>query len=541
MKRVAPPLLAVAIVLLGAVLRFWALDTGLPHTMTRPDEDSVLGYVGDVALGRPVGWTAYPAPFVRAMYWWTQGGLDVGASLGWFDTDDFLTTYRQHRERLYLVARVLSASLGTLTVAVVIGLGRRIAGWSGGLTAGWLLAVNFLHARDSHFVKPDAHLALAILLALGAIGRLAERATTGRGVVAGVMIGLAMAVKHPAALLLLPAWVAAIAGSRATGWRRVVSAPAIGALAATVATVLVTWPQLLISPETRAAFFGIARLVFPQLPDAVGTMPPHALAPTPPDGAAGWRWYYGFVKHVTFSLPYGCGFVATGLFPVAVAWGLGSRRPQALVAAVFALVWFGVHGVALAYHARYMTPLVPVIALLEGTALAVASARWGGRRNAFVCAVLALAVGAEPLASTIAHDRIAARTDTRVLASEWIVAHVPPGSRIAMVGTVFWPWGEPQVPPAYGVVRVEPDAAVLDARHVGYVLVHDHVLFSSHVDPERMAALAPRLTLLQEWDPFVPGGRERAIFEAADAYYVPFHGFDAVTRPGPVVRLYAFR
>jgi hypothetical protein len=38
----------------------------------------------------------------------------------------------------------------------------------------------------------------------------------------------------------------------------------------------------------------------------------------------------------------------------------------------------------------------------------------------------------------------------------------------------------------------------------------------------------------------VPGRRDEAVFEPTDAYYIPMHGFGAVTRPGPHVRVYAF-
>ena len=72
-----------------------------------------------------------------------------------------------------------------------------------------------------------------------------------------------------------------------------------------------------------------------------------------------------------------------------------------------------------------------------------------------------------------------------------------------------------------------------------YVVVHDHVLFSSHVDPSALAALAPRLRLLAEFDPF-RRDRDGAVFEELDAYYIPMHGFDAVVRPGPRIRIYRF-
>ena len=54
---------------------------------------------------------------------------------------------------------------------------------------------------------------------------------------------------------------------------------------------------------------------------------------------------------------------------------------------------------------------------------------------------------------------------------------------------------------------------------------------------EKMAALAPHLELLATFDPFAAGRRD-AIFEPSDAYYIPFHGFAGVRRPGPLIRIY---
>jgi hypothetical protein len=45
--------------------------------------------------------------------------------------------------------------------------------------------------------------------------------------------------------------------------------------------------------------------------------------------------------------------------------------------------------------------------------------------------------------------------------------------------------------------------------------------------------------LLVEFDPRVPG-RNDAVFEGSDAYYIPFHKLRGVRRPGPQIRIYAF-
>jgi hypothetical protein len=69
------------------------------------------------------------------------------------------------------------------------------------------------------------------------------------------------------------------------------------------------------------------------------------------------------------------------------------------------------------------------------------------------------------------------------------------------------------------------------------VLMHDHPLPFSHVPPDVMAALAPHLRLVVELDPFT-ARRDEAVFEPGDAYYIPFHGFAGVQRPGPLIRIY---
>ena len=52
--------------------------------------------------------------------------------------------------------------------------------------------------------------------------------------------------------------------------------------------------------------------------------------------------------------------------------------------------------------------------------------------------------------------------------------------------------------------------------------------------------LSARLELVAEFDPR-SSSDSFAVFEATDAYYIPVHGFDAVSRPGPRVRVYRFR
>lgn len=519
----------------AAWLRFWALDLGLPHVLARPDEEMIIAHTAPLARGEAdLDWAVYPSAYVYLTWAWGAAGLRAGQVLGCMPEGGYLDILRHHPDRLLLVDRVLSAAVGTATVPVLMAVVSPAFGRPAALVAGTLLATNFLHARDSHAVKPDVLLALGIILALHVMVPLAERATAWRGALAGLAIGLTMAMKYPGVILLVPAYLAAVMGASARGWRRLVPGPALVLAAVAGAVFVATSPYLVFNPKTRDAIVYIVRVVFPQL------FPEPPVLPIPA-GAADRAWWDGLVYHASFSLRYGAGLPLTLLAPVAVVWGVASRRPLAVLAAAFAVTYYVVIGVSPAMHARYMTPLVPVLVLLEAGMLGAAARRLASGRAAGVALGAAAALlAAAPLASAIAHNRIAARTDTRVLATRWLAANLPTGARVAVVGTVFWPYGVPQMPSGVQALNVQPDDERLATGQASHLLTHDHVLFPSRVDPEAMAALAPRLRILVEFDPFRPGGRERAIFEEADAYYIPFHNFAAVERPGPLIRIYAF-
>ena len=529
---------ALAIVLLAATLRFWALDAGLPHTLTRPDEEMLLGELGGPARGQwDLAWAVYPSAYVYLSWGWAAAGLEVGRQLGLVGTGDVFTTLRLRPERILLLERVLSALAGTATVALVMALARAALGPGAALAAGVLLATSFLHARDSHAFKPDALFALAVVAALGAMLPLARRGTVGRGAAAGAVIGLAMGIKYPAVILVAPLWVAAVMGSAARGWRRVLPASAIvgGAVAGTV--FVATSPYLFINPHTRADMLRIFYVVFPQLGPVV---PVPVVPPGTVDIPQTQHTWDGLAYHAAFSLRYGAGLLATLLAPCAVLWGLASRRPPAVLGAVFALVYYAVCGTSPALLARYMTPLVPVLALLEAGLLAALAAR-AGRCAGAVLALATALVAAEPLASAVAWDRLAARPDTRNLATAWLAEHAPRGALVAVAGTRFWPYGVPRMPPGVQARVVQDRAEEVLGSGAAYLLTHDHPLFSSRVDPALLGALAGRLEPLVDLDPFTSGGRTRAVFEPADAYYIPFHRFGAVERPGPHIRIYALR
>ena len=525
------------IVLVAAALRFWGLSLGLPHLMARPDDEGILLMTGRVAAGHfDLDWAVYPSAWVYLCWAWGVAALHVGQWLHLLPpSGGYAAVLAAAPERLLLLERAMSALAGTLAVAALLALARPLLPAYGALLAGWLLATNFLHVRDCHSLKPDAMLSLAVLGALAASAALAERVTQPRAIRAGLALGAATAVTYPGVLLAVPVWLGAVLGSVGRGWRRILPPAALAAGAIAAAVFVVTSPFLVVNQRTRDFLVMVAHVVLPSVFESVQTT-----AERP--GAFEWLRHGAFGYHFVFSLRYGAGVVVAVLAPLAALWGLAQRgRPLLLLSAVFLVFYYVVMGVSPVRLARYLTPVMPVVALLVAALVAAVVTRHASeRRRAAAFAVAALVLTLEPLGASLAHDRLAARTDTRVQATEWLASHAPRGARVAVVGTQLWGWGRPQMPPGIDFTEIRPTLAALDAAHADYLLAHDHVLFSSHVDPAALAVLAPRLALLVELDPTC-GRRGTAIFEEADAYYLPISGFGAVCRGGPHIRIYAVR
>jgi len=240
------------------------------------------------------------------------------------------------------------------------------------------------------------------------------------------------------------------------------------------------------------------------------------------------------------SLWHGFGAFATIAVPVAVVRAaLRDRPPLFRMCAVFAVVYWLIVGAAPVHLVRYFTALVPILCLLLA-ALVVEIARQLGSpfRQAVVAAVLTAVLCAQPVASGLAHDRIAAETDTRVLAAEWMRKTLPPNALVAVLGATLFTYADPELPSG---VRRTPPGLPVDAYGrdgVGYVVTHEHKIPFSHLDPTVMARLSPHLKLLAEWSPFRDG--PAGGFEAEDAFYIPFYDFAGVVRPGPLVRVYRY-
>lgn len=505
MRRVWP---LAAILVVAAVARLWGIHFGLPHLNARPDEGTIVSIAGGMYHGdlNPHFFN-YPALFMTA----------VAAVLS-------LLPDLSGTTMPYTIARYLSAGAGIASVLVLFRIGQRLFGHAAGLAAAALLAVAFLHVRDSHFGVTDVPMTFLALVAFFYILRVSESAREKDVIIAGVASGLATSTKYNAALIALPALLAIFMNTKVPLeplLDRVRRAALYGGTLA--GAFLLTSPYSLW--ELREF---VADVTFESRHLAVG----HKVVL-----ARGW------IHHVTSSLRYGVGL------PLLVAGVLGmlllivrDRRKGALVAA-FPLSYYLVVGSGYTVFARYIIPVVPFLCLTAGYAV-TEGAEWvsarAGRtkwKPALVSACI-VCVAWPSAHSVIRFNRLIARTDSRVLAREWLERHVPPGSTVAQLGTDGGQVLLFQMD-ASEVKYVRADLARPGARP-DVVIAH-----SSPLSQNAPGAREVRI-LSRDYDAVMAvnavASDERAnIYDWQDDFFLPLTGFKRIERPGPNLTIHIRR
>jgi hypothetical protein len=347
-------------------------------------------------------------------------GLVFGASPG-----GVAEAFARDPSQVYVVGRLLTALLGTATLAALYLTGRIAYGRAVGLLAAGFLAVDLLHVRDSHWVTTDVPLTLLVTLATFLALRYWRDGRSADAWAGGFVAGLATSMKYPGGLAFLALLVAHASRAPARpAWRRLVGRDTVvGAGLAALGFVLGT-PFALLTP------IAFARGVVSELRE-VHTVQFGNEADVP-----------AHLFHLAYSLPEAVGWPLYLLAGAGLVWAVAARGAREAVLLAFAIPYLALIVTWSSRFERYVIPLLPSLALLAALALARAGA-WLGERGgpaegrwrriapaAVASAALLLFVPA--LARVIAYHRLLGQPDTRELSSGWIERQVPPGARIAM-------------------------------------------------------------------------------------------------------------
>ena len=501
-------------------LRLWGLDYGLPHPLARPDEeritDKALRMLSDHTLGP--GEFLYPslqkylAAAALGVHYALTRLLGRTASIA-----DFVELVTVVDPRVYYrTCRLVSVATGVATVPLVFALAHRLSGRRrAGLLAALLLAVCYLHVRDSHYATVDVTMTffttLCVLLALQA----ARTGRTAAFVWAGLASGLAAAAKYNAGIVGVAVLVAAAVAARAAPRKRLALGLrwALVAMGAGAAGFLLGVPFAIREHQRIMAAVSEVSAALHQ-----------GSGPT------------GFELHLRHSLPGGLGWPLFLTSLAGVVHAVWRRRPEDWVWLSFLGAFFLLIGPVRWVVPRYVLPLLPMLVVAAASIVAALVPR-SGLAFAAVAAALAL-----PTAwRAIQYDRLAHRPDTRVLAADWVAANLPARARIAVCEGYgapalhgLRPGRMPFLPRVMGCSRAE----IASARSE-YVVTHEHpVLGWSAPAGHYRDVLGESWRPAAVFDPFAGARKGSAYYFTGDAFYLPYVGLDTVSRGGPVVTIW---
>lgn len=424
-----------AIVLLGALVRVWGLDTGVPFRMSA-DEPAVLSQ--SLRMIRTGDFHPYFFDYGGlTLYLHTAVGAFAflsGASDGrWTSLDAFW------EGDMLVAGRTVTALLGALTIVVVFFIGLRW-GRTVALVSALVMAVLPAHVREAHFVLTDTPLTLLVAVTLLLAMRAVEAPRIGAVALAGLTAGMAAAVKYNGGAALIMPLTAALAlprGHRLRAMCAAVAACAGGFLAFAPYTILAL-PEFLNRLAALMQSYNSDRPMREVMRNYVAYL-------------RGWFAWPGV-------LPLQIGY---GALTLSVAgWGVmvaraRDRRTWLLAGLVipFPILYFWFMSSQTLQYGRYLLPLGPMLAVglaVGATTVADFVAARLPRLRRVALPLLVTLLLAAPVASMIGWLRVHSRTTTVEQAAGWLVEHADRGDRVVMEDQFYI-----HMPPSLVLVRTK--------------------------------------------------------------------------------------
>jgi hypothetical protein len=402
-------------------LRLVGIGHGLPFVYNA-DENAhfVPRAIGMFGHGYDPGYFVNPPGFTYLLH--------AAFGLAWGGREAVGDAFAADRGSAFTLARVLSALLGTAAVGLLAVAGRLLAGRAVGLLAAALLAVAFLPVHYAHFALNDAPTLAPLCLALVGVALVYRRGRPGDYLLAGAALGVACATKYTAGMVLACLVAAAAVSDRPAGAR--LRGLALAG-AAGLAGFLVANPYAVLDAGAFKA--GLT----------------HQSATSSDEGGKLGLTQDNGVLYYLGTITWGLGWLpALAALGGAVGLALRDRRLALVLvpAPVLFLVFLGVQE---RFFARWLLPAYPLLCLLAAWGVVALARR--ARRPWLAVAAGAL-LCAQGLVFSVHNDVVLTRADTRELARDWMVGHVPQGAKVVIEPFVpaAWAWDppRPQDPPS---------------------------------------------------------------------------------------------
>jgi len=231
------------ILLLALSLRLWGISFGLPG-LDHGDEPEVINHAVRFGSGDLNPHRFQYGSLVQYILFILYGLYFTGCyCLGVYrSVHEFALSFVRDPSVFYLIARWLSALMGTATVYLTYLIGRRLAGKTAGLLAAGFLALCYQHTVHSHYATVDVALTFFFTLAVHRCIVVYQTGALRDYVLAGLFAGLACSVKFNGIITLLPLLCAHFFRGEEPVWNKIISRKLFAAAAGVLAGHALTSP-----------------------------------------------------------------------------------------------------------------------------------------------------------------------------------------------------------------------------------------------------------------------------------------------------------
>jgi hypothetical protein len=412
------------ILLLALVLRLWAIDFGLPYQYHQDEGHEVYRALrlgkGDFDFDRNFKGGYFYLLFIEyALYYLVLRA--TGAIVG---LDDFAVKIIFEPTPFWLIGRLTTAIIGTLSVYALYRLGKKVYDERVGLLAALFLAVAVIHAECSHYITVDVPMTLCLILAFSALIDVIRENSLRPSLRAGLLIGLAMLFKASAALAIIPFIFAHFQPKRRGRAKTAWMGNAGWGLASLMAIYLIGNPGL--SLNQKESISATLNFIFGKSGAESDEIDPVFLMHYSDGAASLWRYYFTGLEN-----SFGAGLLALSLAGVLLA--LWQRRRIETMMLSFLIPGFIVISASktlTGYH--YLMPLLPLLAILAARFAVLQFEKLATPRLRLLALGLLLLMTIQPLYRCAAFNARLTRPDTRSLAKEWVEKHIPAGTKIVI-------------------------------------------------------------------------------------------------------------
>lgn len=526
-----------AILAVALLLRLWSIDWQLPFQLHNDERAYLATSMMSWAHGDP-----NPHRFINpsvmiyldmALFNLLGGGL--------FETFRVFAEYfgRQVSDPtgMYLVvlaSRSLVAIMGAATALLVYVAGKELFGRRAGLLAGSILAVCFLHVRNSHYGTNDVAATFFAAASFLYAVRLYHTGRLKHYLWAGILGGLATSTKYNAGMFIFPIFAAHMARQKGIGLRSMLAprrlAPLVASYAISAAAFVLGTPFSILDWPNFIREFTVQ----------VGNGPRpwfgQTILPT---------WW----MHLT-TLVQGFGLVPVLLVLLGVLVLLRRSPARLALVCAFPAVYIAFMSTQQLFFVRFAIPYLPFLAILAGYGMEwIAERITVVRYRGIAMAALLAIVLVQPAVFSVQSDLITGRPDTRVMLDRWFSTNLPKGSVVLLddisdlrksqgwssFGNLEVQWFDPRKDPASWKSELRrPLYLVISSfgydgirRGVGDLSVLPEMYKPTEEEGHLVAIFAEGY-----------GGRSAAY--SLDDSYTPFWHVMEHERPGPTVRVYRF-